>query len=1015
MAYIFDPIQNTFIDDEDTSLGNKLQLNEVLMADATTEMDQAPDSFLRPKRFDIIEGKELPAETLEDFDVAFRKPNAKGGRVNLNTGSGLPSDYPLSDIDNKLNEVINAFKKLPSRSQERIGFQRFFEIYAKENFATGGRVNLQAGTNVMTLNPVFPERGTDIMSDEPKLLDVPGGIAFPAGLTLGGMKLKDIFFNKDESKEEIVDRIKKIEKDKKDPNQEPPKLPDDKLEKFLIKEAVDRLKEKEMDKKKRDDRTVLARDLGLAVTRSGLYEIRKDENYFNNRLQTLKDKDVNFDGYYSTREIANLLGIKTNSGVEDFVKRKNVPSVKEGLFKVIKLNDFLDAYQPTKERIQAAPELDVRTKARDNFISEIGGNFYQKFKDLRKPKELPTEVKQIYDKYNLTQIEGGHPFPVEFFTKKYGKGNTLQKDRQFDWIYRNKNKLFDKNNLVFQSKDVNTLFRNSINQLKEQYEILSPLVDKYEGKGAVKNKKDAATIEAANNKIMDIIAESEMDAKKFIEDSPNSVDLPRMRQGGLHGALFNTDTGEVSVYTGAGEGAGFVSGAAGDEPQDTKLKLGGDYLDIVSQVIADEGDKKIFTDFIEKKLLPRFNKGGPVEITPMPRVDFNGGGAAGADDTFAKELEFYFLNPETELPKAQTYKETMNPIELVNDIIDPRNIPYYADVLLRSGIRVGEFAGRLLPALGELASDLMTKPAFKVTGGGNYYVRDYDEIPPTNIEGQGLFMNFLKNITPTGIEKASGLAELIEKEEQKQKDRRSTVGPKILADTVGLGIEVAAPIFPGVKLLKAYAKDRGLPKDNVTKDLLEKEVDEVLSSKGMNRREFLQMTGAGATVAMAKLLGIGGDVAAPVAPVAKVPFESATRSEAPTYFFDLASKIKLLGKQSKIGPAERINEYSYTGKNGDEYTLTEDITTGDMQITKDKIGGRSYEEGSYDVIEDRTVMDYKAAKQDVDVEAQKGVSEAAEYEEYKVEFDQDGTEAGADAIDEIIQKEIIEESSLTKK
>ena len=121
MAYIFDPIQNTFIDDEDTSLGNKLALNtdefqklldipgvfkasdapqppvrpdvqeielfnrfnrenpekkteggnklqskEFLLADATTEMDQAPDSFLRPKRFDIIEGKELPAETLED-------------------------------------------------------------------------------------------------------------------------------------------------------------------------------------------------------------------------------------------------------------------------------------------------------------------------------------------------------------------------------------------------------------------------------------------------------------------------------------------------------------------------------------------------------------------------------------------------------------------------------------------------------------------------------------------------------------------------------------------------------------------------------------------------------------------------------------------------------------------------------------------------------------------------------------------------------------------------------------
>ena len=55
-------------------------------------------------------------------------------------------------------------------------------------------------------------------------------------------------------------------------------------------------------------------------------------------------------------------------------------------------------------------------------------------------------------------------------------------------------------------------------------------------------------------------------------------------------------------------------------------------------------------------------------------------------------------------------------------------------------------------------------------------------------------------------------------------------------------------------------------------------------------------------------------------------------------------------------------------------------------------------------------MDYKARKQDVDVETQRPIDEPAEYEEYKVDFDQDGTEAGADAIDEMIQKEIIEES-----
>jgi hypothetical protein len=383
----------------------------------------------------------------------------------------------------------------------------------------------------------------------------------------------------------------------------------------------------------------------------------------------------------------------------------------------------------------------------------------------------------------------------------------------------------------------------------------------------------------------------------------------------------------------------------------------------------------------------------------MPRVDFNGGGAAGADDTFAKELEFYFLNPETELPKAQTYKETMNPIELVNDIIDPRNIPYYADVLLRSGIRVGEFAGRLLPALGELASDLITKPAFKVTGGGNYYVRDYDEIPPTNIEGQGLFMNFLKNITPTGIEKASGLAELIEKEEQKQKDRRSTVGPKILADTVGLGIEVGAPIFPGLKLLRAYAKDRGLPKDNVTKDLLEKEVDEVLSSKGMNRREFLAMTGAGATVAMAKLLGIGGDVAAPVA--TKAAAETATgASTAPAYFFNLVQKIQNLGDDvtTRYATKEREKVIQYK-----DYELTEDLDTGQIQISKKNMG---YDERYGEGIVSEEYMSFKPGQAD---ETTGGKKVPDEYEENTGFTDQEGK---LKDVEEGVSEETIQEGTI---
>jgi hypothetical protein len=56
-------------------------------------------------------------------------------------------------------------------------------------------------------------------------------------------------------------------------------------------------------------------------------------------------------------------------------------------------------------------------------------------------------------------------------------------------------------------------------------------------------------------------------------------------------------------------------------------------------------------------------------------------------------------------------------------------------------------------------------------------------------------------------------------------------------------------------------------------------------------------------------------------------------------------------------------------------------------------------------------MEYKAPRKDVDLETRRGTEEPGEYEEFKVEFDADGTEADATIIDELVQKEIIEESA----
>jgi hypothetical protein len=178
-----------------------------------------------------------------------------------------------------------------------------------------------------------------------------------------------------------------------------------------------------------------------------------------------------------------------------------------------------------------------------------------------------------------------------------------------------------------------------------------------------------------------------------------------------------------------------------------------------------------------------------------------------------------------------------------------------------------------------------------------------------------------------------------------------------------------------------------------------------------SKRVFLKvMGGLAATIAAIK----SGLIGAPKKEVAKqVIKETATdvSNAPPKYFFDLANKIKILGKESRVKPQERVNEYNYTGKNGDQYTLTEDITTGDMQITKDKTGIGTVDEKSFDTINDRTVMEYRAPKKDVDLEKRKTISEGAEYDEYRVEFDQDGTMADGDVISENIKKEIIEEAS----
>jgi len=91
------------------------------------------------------------------------------------------------------------------------------------------------------------------------------------------------------------------------------------------------------------------------------------------------------------------------------------------------------------------------------------------------------------------------------------------------------------------------------------------------------------------------------------------------------------------------------------------------------------------------------------------------------------------------------------------------------------------------------------------------------------------------------------------------------------------------------------------------------------------RRKFLRLAGAGVgglAALKAGLINLAKD-AGP-----KVEMVKETVSQTPQYFFDLVSKIKMFGKEG-TPISERMNVTNY--KN---FELTEDITTGDMRITK---------------------------------------------------------------------------------
>jgi hypothetical protein len=321
------------------------------------------------------------------------------------------------------------------------------------------------------------------------------------------------------------------------------------------------------------------------------------------------------------------------------------------------------------------------------------------------------------------------------------------------------------------------------------------------------------------------------------------------------------------------------------------------------------------------------------ETTAAPLYDFANGGRINYENgspkpqldgnDFLNELEFKFNNIDdvTLDDTPITYDDSKSKIAQVADLADPRNIPYYADMAAQAALRVGEFGARVLPATGNLISDILQKPMFKVKSS---YLRedsdgilDYGEVPENNnvrFVGGPIFKNFLKNITPTSTEKLVGLDTIINEEKKKMIARGSSSLPVKVAETASLGAELVAPIFPGLKLLKAYASAKGVKPTKEVAKTIEQEIDAMAKAEGMNRREFLQATGAVSTIALAKLLGISSELPKVAKTAEAVTSVAKTADGVPQYLYDLKNVIRLRGQLQPSSSAFLDGQEVYTYK-----------------------------------------------------------------------------------------------------
>ena len=177
--------------------------------------------------------------------------------------------------------------------------------------------------------------------------------------------------------------------------------------------------------------------------------------------------------------------------------------------------------------------------------------------------------------------------------------------------------------------------------------------------------------------------------------------------------------------------------------------------------------------------------------------------------------------------------------------------------------------------------------------------------------------------------------------------------------------------------------------------------------KDPGRRKFIKVMGG---LASLPIIGKYFKLAEPISKAAPAVSEGIKLGA--DKLMMLVEKIKIFGKSADdLATQERQKVTKYEGKDGSEYELYEDLTTGDIRVEKTKPGVAVYGRGTDDaegieVIEDKSIFEIKKGRAD---ETTKGKTPPDEYEEGRTVFDEDGTPADIDDVDDEVIKAIEDE------